>query len=166
MKDGIVMAMNYPKYPHAKHENEFERGLMFQDMAMEELAKQYGLVIQVNSSRFYQFKAGESIQGWEFKLDDRCTDYNRLSIEVMEKSRRDMRDWTFSGILREDRTIFYVTGNHKLFYIFLRKHLQAYYRKHKPELSEKFGTIKTFYLPFHIADKMGIKIVCKQKSII
>lgn len=159
------MEINYPEYPDAKHPNEFERGLEFMDFAISELTRQYGLGITVYSSRLYQYEKGESVQGWEFKKDEQCTGSGRLSIEVYEKSNKDMPNWTPSGILREDRTIFYVQGNYVRFYIFFKKHLQEYYWKYKPELTIKFGTIKTFYLPFDRADKIGYKIFGKQKTI-
>jgi len=125
---------------------------------METIVKRFGWVIQVNSSKAYQFMKGESIQHFEFKLDDRCIDTNRLSIEIAEKSRKEMPNWTPSGIYRNDGTIFYIHGNYTAFWIFFVKHLQFWHKVKKPEITEKFGTIKTFYLPIEIADGLGYRV--------
>lgn len=147
-----------PIYPDAKHGNEFERGLRFQDFVIEALAKELGLVIQIFSSQRYQFQNGESVQGWEIKLDSRCTETGRLSIEVAEKSNKDMPNWTPSGIFRKDNTLFYVQGNRDCFWLFFKKHLQWLYEKEKPSVTEKYGTIRTFYLPVSRADKVGLRV--------
>lgn len=158
--------MNIPEYPDAKHHNEFERGLKYQDFVMNTLAKRLGWVIQVNSSKAYQFAEGESIQGFEFKLDDRCTETNRLSIEVAEKSKKDIRIWTPSGICRKDNTIFYIQGNYTSFWIFFVKHLRDWYDRTHPEVIEKFGTIQTCYMPIQLADLLGYRIDALQQKLL
>lgn len=123
---------------------------------MDTLARRLGWVVTIHSSKSYQFGQGESVQGFEFKLDDRCTETSRLSIEVAEKSRKDIPVWTNSGIFRGDNTIFYVHGNHQSFWIFAKKHLRAWFKKFEPEVVSKFGTIKTFYMPVSVADSVCI----------
>ena len=83
-----------------------------------------------------------------------------MSVEIAEKSNKDVPVWTPSGIFRDDNTDFYVQGNEEMFWIFFKKHLQMYFRKNNPEVTEKFGTIKTFYLPMDKADILGIRMDC------
>lgn len=150
--------MSLPSYPDAKNDNEFERGLRFQDFVVEALTRELGIVIQIFSSQRYQFDNGESVQGWEIKLDSWCTKSGRLSIELAEKSRADIPVWTPSGIFRDDNTLFYVQGNKECFWLFFRKHLRWIFEREEPEVHEKRGTIRTFYLPIERADKIGIRI--------
>ena len=79
-----MATISVPSYPDAKHPNEFQRGLEFEDFVKEYLAKNMGWVITTYSSKAYQFSEGESIQGFEFKLDNPCTETGRLSIEIAE----------------------------------------------------------------------------------
>ena len=62
------------------------------------------IILQNMSSQKYQFNIGENLQGFEIKLDTRCTETGRMSIEVAEKSRADSTKWTPSGIYREDNS--------------------------------------------------------------
>lgn len=158
MTIGTLGAIKLPDYPDAKHDNEFQRGLMFQDFVIEQLSKRFGLVFQMFSSRIYQWEAGEGVQPFEIKMDDGWQKYNRLSIEVAEKSKKNVPIWTPSGIMREDKTLFYVHGNRKCFWIFFKKHLRMIYEKERPEIAEKFGTIKTFYIPVERANKIGERV--------
>lgn len=158
MTVGTPGAIKLPSYPDAKHNNEFQRGLMFQDFVIEHLSKRYGLVFQMFSSRVYQFGAGEGVQPFEIKMDDGWQKYNRLSIEVAEKSKKDITVWSPSGIMRDDKTLFYIHGNRTCFWIFFKKHLQWIYTNEKPAVTEKFGTIKTFYVPVERADKLGERV--------
>lgn len=153
----MSLQSHLPRYPDAKHPNEFQRGLEFQDFVVEVLAKQLGIVIQIFSSQRYQFSSGESVQGWEIKLDSRCTETGRLSIEIAEKSRSDMPNWTPSGICRDDNTIFYVQGNRQVFWVFFKKHLRWVLDTKAPPLQDK-KTVRTFYLPIEKADRLGLRI--------
>lgn len=159
-----MSSQQYPDYPDAKHLNEYERGLVFQDFVVESLFKQYGIIVQIYSSREYQYSRGESVQRVEIKLDARCTETRRLSIEVAEKSRASMSDWTPSGICRDDNTVFYAQGNEECFWLFFKKHLRLIYEKEHPVVTEKHGTIKTFYIPITRADKIGIRISARQRN--
>jgi hypothetical protein len=93
------------RYPDSKDQQSDENGREFQDFCCVELAR-VGIVVQLFSSRRYQFEQGESVQGVEIKLDRRCTETGRLSIEIAEKTRADQRNWIASGIYRQDNTAF------------------------------------------------------------
>ena len=143
------------RYKTSPRKDSVQVGLEFQDYVLETLAKELGFVIQVFSSAEKQL-TGESIQAFEFKYDERCTDTKRISLECYEKSNANNKQWVPSGILREDNTIFYVQGNKHRFYLFFKQHLRSYLNRYKPRLDEKYGTIKTFYMPFQVADFWGV----------
>lgn len=159
MTIGTSGATRLPDYRDAKHSNEFQRGLEFQDFVLEVLSKKYGLVFQVFSSRIYQWGAGEGVQPFEIKFDEGCTKYKHLSIEIAEKSQKDKIYWSPSGILRPDNTMFYIHGNREKFWIFFKKHLQFVFKNEHPEITDKFGTICTFYIPVERANKLGVEII-------
>lgn len=147
-----------PSYPHAIRPNVFQDGLEFQDFVCQELAK-YNIILQNLTSKKYQFEIGENLQGFEIKFDSRCTETNRLSIEIAEKSRRDMPDWTKSGILRNDTSWLYIQGNYQKLFVFAKRFLLNYYREKKPQCEEKHGTIQTFYLPFEVACRHAALVI-------
>lgn len=138
-------------YPHATVSDPLEKGLAFQDFVCIELAKRH-IVLQNIGSKKYQFEVGENLQGFEIKLDRRCTDTNRLSIEVYEKTSRDVLIWTPSGILRDDNSIVYIQGNYDCFWVFMKNWLVRYFEQKSPHVEEFNGTIKRFFLPANEAD--------------
>ena len=78
-------AVNAVMYPNSKNANSFADGMEFQDFVVEQF-NAWGLYIQLHSSKRYQFERGESVQRVEIKLDNRCTETGRLSIEVGERT--------------------------------------------------------------------------------
>ena len=143
------------KYPDAQQENSYEDGMVFQDFVSDVMFVKMGIALSNYSSRRYQLNKGENAQRCEIKLDARCTETGRLSIEVGEKTRNDQnRDWVDSGIMRDN--MFYVQGNYKKFYVFANRHLRSYYKKNDPEVSPKYGTIRTFYIPEQTAEYIAI----------
>jgi hypothetical protein len=138
-------------YPHAPVKNSLERGLEFQDFVAIALA-QRGIILQNIASKKYQLEVGENLQGFEIKLDQRCTDTKRLSIEVAEKSNRDVFVWTPSGILREDNSIVYIQGNYDCFWVFGKKWLRRWMDEKSPPVDEFNGTIRRFFLDIEVAD--------------
>lgn len=138
-------------YPHATVANSLEKGLAFQDFVCVQLAKRH-IVLQNIGSKKYQLEVGENLQGFEIKLDSRCTDTNRLSIEVYEKTARDVLFWTPSGILRDDNSIVYIQGNYDCFWVFMKNWLVRYFEHKSPIVEEFNGTIQRFFLPVSEAD--------------
>ena len=82
-----------PIYPNAKRPTVFAEGIEFQDFVCKFLAKHH-IILQNLASKKYQLAIGENLQGFEIKLDQRCTETGRMSIEIAEKSRADMPSWT------------------------------------------------------------------------
>jgi len=142
-------------YPDCKDANSFDSGMEFQDFVCCELAKQ-GIVLQNLASKKMQFEVGENLQGFEIKLDRRCTDTGRLSIEVAEKSHAGMPNYTPSGIYRKDNTWLYIQGNYKRLYIFGVGFLRRLYESGKMGENTQ-PTIKAFFLPLDKADIYCLK---------
>ncbi len=110
----------------------------------------YGITFWSYDSPLFQLK-GESLQGCEVKLDNRCIETGRLSIEVEEKSHRDMPVWTASGIRKSDNSWAYIQGNYELIFLFSKKWLIRYQDEKRPKVDESHGTVRKFYLPMKIA---------------
>jgi hypothetical protein len=145
------MATNYPD---SVNETSVQDGLEFQDMVCD-LLRPYGVFIQNYSSRRYQFDVGENPQGIEIKLDRRCTETGRLSIEVAEKSKAANANFVPSGIYRKDNTWLYVQGNQNVIYLFGRSFLRSLHKTGKyKEHTEP--TVKAFFLPFEAADRYAV----------
>lgn len=148
-----------PVYRDAKSPNTFQAGMEFQDFVCSQLAKE-GIILQNLVSKKYQYEIGENLQGFEIKKDDRCTDTNRLSIEMYERTANDpAKLWVPSGIQRSDNTWLYIQGNYKIIFIFSKRFLLRFFEIKKPALDEKYGTIRTFYLPFEDARKNAAKVI-------
>jgi len=148
-----------PRYPDAPRANTFQCGLEFQDFVCQLLAREH-IILQNMHSRTFQISVGENLQGFEIKFDGRCSDTGRLSIEVAEKS-RDIasRPWVPSGIMRDDRTWLYIQGNHEVLFVFAKNWLRRWYAEKEPETMEKFGTVRTFYLPIEVAEVMAARVI-------
>lgn len=147
-----------PVYPNAKSTSSYQDGMEFQDFACAALAK-HGVILQNLSSRKWQYKLGENLQGFEIKQDNHCSTTQRLSIEVAEKSNAsDRLPWTPSGIMRSDNSWLYIQGNRTILFVFAKNWLRRYYSEKNPPVTEKMGTIKTFYLPFSQARTYAAKV--------
>lgn len=142
------------EYPDATHSDTLELGAQFLDFVMETLQRR-GVVLQPYTSKKKQYNTGESLQGWEVKLDNRFTETGRLSIETAEKSSRSVDLWTPSGIYRRDNTWIYIQGNFQMFYWFPKKFLVMLHMSKKYKEDEFNGTVKKFYLPIIDANKYG-----------
>ncbi|MEZ6033546.1 MAG: hypothetical protein R3C17_10670 [Planctomycetaceae bacterium] len=136
-------------YNSADYLQNLEIGHIFQDHVMIELIKK-GICLQCFASRQNQFKIGESIQGIEVKLDSRCTDTHRLSIEIGEK-KATSNIWIPSGILRDDNSLFYVQGNYDIYFFFSKRTLKEYFKNTKPKIHYYNGTLRKFYIDFDVA---------------
>lgn len=145
-----------PIYPHAKTQTSFQDGMEFQDFVCCVLA-QTGIVLQNLASKRWQYEVGENLQGFEIKLDKRCTETKRLSIEIAEKTRADKLNWTPSGIFRNDNSWLYIQGNENVLFVFQKTLLRKFFEHRKPEVAESLGTVRKFYLPITKAEEMAAK---------
>jgi hypothetical protein len=156
---GINLAIK-PKYPDGDRDTLFDEALEFQDFVVDLFLKEIGIPISNYSSRYFQYNKGENPQGIEIKLDKRILETGNVSIEVAEKSRSDIQNWTPSGILRKDNTWLYVQGNKDIVFIFSKKILQGIYEaRYKDKVWEPKKTIKTFLMPVAEAEKYAAKVI-------
>ena len=152
-----------PHYPDAPDPQTYEHGMEYQDWVRPRLAC-VGFNVQINTSKKFQLQQGESAQGVEIKLDNRCCTppYNQVSIEVEEKSRRSMDRWTPSGIFADDNHIWYVVGSYKIIFVFMRKHLKSEFYLKNPRVVEYNGTMRRFFISARRAMALGIVLVTKE----
>lgn len=151
-----------------EHKDSFEVGLQFQDFIITQLLRDYGIVIQLYSSKKFQFDVGESLQGYEIKYDARstgdCTHYNceatnNVAIEVYEKTNENNDKWIPSGILREDNTIYYIIGNYDMCWIVDKIVLKRMFKSGSYKVVQTLKTIKTMLIPINIMDEYAIQAI-------
>lgn len=152
-------ALDQTRYPDSPNPNSVNDGMEFQDFVMDQLRIQKGWFIQVYTSAARQLNQGESAQSAEIKLDSRCTETGRLSIEIYEKTRADRFDWTASGILLNPPPTLYIQGNKTCFWVFHTKDLRQYYAgliRGRDDKIVTIPTIKTFYIPIVQANSLAM----------
>jgi hypothetical protein len=148
------MAINYPD---SKLADPLKLGEIYQDLIAFKLSHLYGIETHFYKNRDEQYTVGESVEGLEVKFDSYCTVTRRLSIEVGEKTKLSVVQFTPSGILREDNTVLYAQGNLKRAWVFEKKRLRQYYRDQEPEtIDNDPPTIKKFYLYIRTADSIAM----------
>ena len=143
-------------YPDSVVPDSLALGEAYQEFVAKELWEQRGVGIHFYRTRREQYEIGESEEGYEVKLDARCRDTRRLSIEVAEKSSLHRREFTPSGIMRRDNTVYYVQGHWEKFWVFLKMELVGWYEEHRPPIAKLHPpTIAKFYLPISVADEVA-----------
>lgn len=148
--------MNVPNYPDAKRSNTYNEGMEFEDFVREKCAE-IGLILQRFSSFKYQVERGDGRID-EIKLDRRCTETGRLSIEIAEKSKAANREFVPSGIYAKSSAWLYIQGNYDLLFIFPRNFLVLLHKTGRYKEHE-MPTIRKFYLPFEDAFKYAAKVL-------
>jgi hypothetical protein len=150
----------YPDYPDADRPTVFDEALKFQDFIVDLMIKEVGIAMSNYCSKYYQHNIGENRQGIEIKYDRRILETGNVSIEVAEKSRADIANWTNSGILREDNSWLYIQGNYDIVLIFGKEILKRlYYARYIEKVWEPKKTIKTFLMKLDDAKKYALKVI-------
>ena len=147
-----------PKYPDSPDGDSFERGIEFQDYVAELFHDNLGVTITNYQSRGYQFGKGENKQGIEIKLDRDILETNNVSIEIAEKSRADLSEYTPSGIYRPDNSWLYVQGNYKIVFIFAKSTLLLLHQSGWYPDKEK-PTVRKFHLPVVDAKRYAAVVI-------
>ena len=110
--------------------NDYREKLMaaleFQDYVAYKLY-QKGIVINQLCSKRYQNEVGESISGYEIKLDRRFRDTGNLYFEYAEKSNPHNENYVPSGFLRKDNTWLWIIGDYKEVWIIGKRSIQRLY---------------------------------------
>lgn len=151
------------RYPDSRNINSIEDGLAFEQHVKNILSNIYGWNVTLCGNNIQdQYTYGDTYNGIEIKLDERCTDFARLSIEVKERTSVKY-NWVDSGIFSSNNSKWYAQGNFKRFWIFGRKSLQAYYKKYIENggkcIDYNPNTIKKFYIPFSTIREIHIHIL-------
>ncbi len=149
------MAMTYPD---AKSKTSLRDGEGFQDYVARKFSDLFGIHIVYYKTMAEQYRIGESVQGIEVKLDNRCSETGRLSIEIAEKSKADNVEFVPSGIYRVDNTWLYVQGNRDILFVFAKTMLKLLHKTGRYQEKTE-PTIKAFYLPIDDAKKYCAKMV-------
>jgi len=77
-----------------------------------------------------QFNIGENDKGIEIKYDDWFARTGNLWIEIKERTKTN-KEYVFSGIYRNDNTRFYLIGDYRKAYVFVKKQLQDIQQNYK-----------------------------------
>lgn len=142
---------NGSPYPDGKRPTLFSEGIQFQDFVCAQLARRH-VILQNLASQRYQFEIGENLQGFEIKLDDRCTETRRLSIEIAEKTAAANLNFVPSGIYRNDNSWLYIQGNYEILFVFAKNLLKLLHQTGRYK-DDELPTVRKFYIPFNDARK-------------
>lgn len=156
--DGPTLAMrsSQPEYPDAKRPDTYTEGMEFEDFVREKCGE-IGLILQRYSSFKYQIERGDGRID-EIKLDARCVDTGRLSIEIAEKSKAANLRFVPSGIYASSSAWLYIQGNYHIIFIFPKNFLVMLHKSKKYEEGE-IPTMQKFYLPLSDAFKYAAKVI-------
>jgi len=148
-----------PGYPDGKRSTLFEEGLEFQDFIGDLLLSVLGIPLTSYCSKEWQYNRGENRQGIEIKLDRRILETKNVSIEVAEKSKATMPDWTPSGIFRDDNSWLYVQGNREIVFVIGKSILRLMHDKeYIDKVRENTPTVKAFLMPISEARRIALKV--------
>lgn len=110
------------------YKTKFEAALEYQDFIADKLRKaEPCIILGAYSSRKWQNEHGESASGIEIKYDMRLKETGNVYIEVAEKSRPEMPEYTPSGIMRNDNTWLYLIGDYEQAFLFSKEQLKLIY---------------------------------------
>lgn len=129
----------------------------YQDFVTDEFLK-IGLPILFYNSKKYQYKKGESANGFEIKFDDKYKETGNLYIELFEKTNPNNVEYIESGINRNDNTVFYIIGDYDAVFLFSKTMLNLIKNNYKI-VENKTKTSKGFLLPNRDAIKFSINII-------
>jgi hypothetical protein len=138
-------------------------GREFQDLVAQTMLEQLGIPLQIYTSQAYQFKNGESRQGFEIKFDKKLSQTGNLYIETMETDNTGLV-WIPSGVYRDDNSWAYIQGNFDVLYIFDKKMLKRYCEVNQAKwLTCNKGTSRGLLLPQDRASRMAMVILTPKK---
>jgi hypothetical protein len=136
------------------------KGESYQDKVARRIKQEFDYDIHFYASRRDQYEIGESAEGIEIKYDSWISRSGRMSIEIAEKTRADLPEFTPSGIFRQDNTRYYLQGDDNHVWCFVKTALQEHYRTSKPEtIDNNPPTIRKFYISVAQADSLAWKKV-------
>lgn len=141
------------------HVDSLSEGEYFQNYVARKINDKYKIPIVYYTTQDDQRQIGESYQGIEVKLDNRCTGDDgtkptfRLGIEIGEKGNIHSEIFMPSGIYAKGNTWLYVVGNYMMFWVFSKKELIRLHQSGKYEQFLGVPTMDAFFLPIEVADE-------------
>lgn len=151
------------------YKNKLQAAFDFENYIESLLKKRYNLDIDPYLTPQGQYNEGENHLGIEIKNDTLIKKYGNIYIEYAEKSRASNFDYVPSGILKQDKSIYFLIGDKDAFWIFKKNRLVEIYLeevelKRKKKLStrgiifKKISTSKGFVFPLRYARKVALSI--------
>ncbi len=157
--------MNTPTTYQGYRNSKIESGLRYQDFVVDCCFNILKLPIAIYSSRFYQLKIGESVNGVEIKNDEKYALTGNLWIEKGEKAHPREGDYFPSGIYRDDNSWLYIIGDYDTIFIFSKRLLILLDKCGKyPERANTTKTSIGFLLPSADAKKYAAHILTPNAS--
>ena len=152
---------NRPKYSisNSGHPDSLSEGEYFQNYVARKFYERVKISIVYYTTQDDQRQIGESVQGIEVKLDNRCTGDDgtkptfQLGIEIGEKTNIHSEMFTPSGIYAKGNTWLYVVGNYMMFWAFSKTELIRLHKSGKYKQFLGVPTMDAFFLPIEDADE-------------
>jgi len=138
---------------------DLKAGQEYEDFVAQQLWNR-GLPVYVYRSRRWQWKAGESVNGIEIKLDRRFRETGNLFIETAERRTTDgTSQWRPSGIYDEHDPRILAIGDYRTIYL-LGVRLVRYACSSSKRFTEmERGTVRGYLLPVAMADTWAIDVI-------
>lgn len=151
-----VTAPNYTQY----YAEKLQAGEEYQQFIYDLFLVELRIELTFYTTKLEQYKFGENEQGIEVKFDDRLKGTDNLYIEYAEKSHPDKKEYSPSGINRDDNSWLYVIGDRDDVFIFGKKQLQQIKPSKRHVVT---ATSKGFLIEREDAHKLCLKHLCPEK---
>jgi len=144
-------------YIDSKHSDSLAVGKAYESRIVYAMKTLYSIVLHIFEDKYSQYYVGENGEGYEIKLDQHIQHSQRMSIEIGEKQAINRKDFTPSGIFREDNTVFYVQGFNEFAWLFWKSDLRQYFHQNNPPLIDNDPqTIQKFYISRSLAQTLSL----------
>lgn len=108
---------------------QLQEAFLFENFIAEKIKSEYGLDIEPFISSEGQYELGENALGIEIKNDKLIKETGNIYIEFQEKSGEHLSNYTNSGILKQDNTLYFLMGDYSEFFILRKSDLLEVYRE-------------------------------------
>lgn len=123
----VVLWSDRPKTPYYKEK--LQSSLAFENHIEKLVKDQYGLDLGPYLTPEGQYDDGENELGIEIKNDTLIKKYGNIYLEYAEKSQGSNFNYIDSGILKNDKSTYFLIGTPDEFYIFRKARLVEIYRE-------------------------------------
>lgn len=143
------------------YESMFENGEGYQSYVKAVLGMELQIPLDF-TDKYGQLRVGETIQGVEVKYDMRFKETGNLWIETAEKSSPEVKEYSPSGVFRNDNTWLYLIGDYDVMFVFGKKTLKRLSSEYAVR-ENNMKTSKGFLLPRKDAEKYAELIIEEKK---